>query len=140
VAQTTFVFGRESDDLLVAPTAAAALEHARGHAKGKDVLELFEFFDDAGRPLAPGPGKPGKLEPMGYRRYLEHRVRLQLSRSWADASEADRQRHAELIGAFLDGDLDFETLVSRMALASTPKNPKHSRGGLHNLCHRVHLC
>ncbi len=56
MAPTTFVFGQESDDLLVAPTAAAALEHARGHAGKADVLERFEFFDDSGRPLAPTPG------------------------------------------------------------------------------------
>ncbi|HLL65716.1 MAG TPA: hypothetical protein VK453_08195 [Micromonosporaceae bacterium] len=140
MAPTIFLFGRDSDDLLVAKNAAAALDHVLRHAGTGHTVDDFEFFDAAGQPLAPVPGALGELRPLDPQEYLERRVRLLLDRAWAEALPAERARYADLVGAFLAGTIDFATLTAGMARVSRPRDSKHSRGGLHSLCHRVHLC
>ena len=161
IVTPVLVFG--PDDLLVARSVEAALRHTEQHLKTADpkpeatptptpeatptptperplTLEDYEFFDFEGRPLAP---VPGGLEAIEASEYLQHRVRHLLRRAWSESeAEADqRARHRELVEGFLEGVIDFRTVSEKLVVAGeSALAAKHSRGGLHTLCHRVHLC
>jgi hypothetical protein len=135
-----FVFGMKDDDLQVSATGRRAVEHAQRHAGPGGTLDGYEFFDFDGRPLQPVPGLPGEFEFIDQRQTLENRVRSLITRCDAGLDDPDVPAELrDLLRKFLADKVEFAAVATRLAkLPGT--SPKHDRGGLHDLCHRLHLC
>ena len=140
MAATVFVFGRASDDLLAAQPAPPRSSTRAATPRETDVWSCSSSSTtpvDRSRRCPTSRGSSKWWIRSGTWRTASGCCWVGPGRT---PLRSTGKKHADLVGAFLDGKLDFKTLVSRMADVSTPKSPKHSRGGFHNLCHRVHLC
>jgi hypothetical protein len=147
VRTPVIVFGlRQVDDTHVDDLhIAATLEHAVEHAQSHGGLDDFEFFDFDGQPFTPIPGSPVKVARLDQRRSLENRVRSFITRVSDELDHQEKQEIPEelvtLLRGFVAGQASFHSLATSMAERRPSHGPaSHSRGGFHNLCHRLHLC
>jgi hypothetical protein len=135
-----FVFGMRDDDLQVSPDGQRAVRHAQRHAGPGAPLDGYEFFDADGRPIEPVPGSPGEFVLVDRRQALENRVRSLITRCNADLDDPDvPPALRNLLRSFLAGSAEFAEVGKRLSqLPGT--SSKHDRGGLHDICHRIHVC
>jgi hypothetical protein len=143
-----YVFGVTRDDVHVAATAEAALEHAVAHSGSSADLGDADFFDACGQPLAPPTAAGEGFTVLHPRAQLERRIRGMLSRhreGLAVASVPEPSR--AVLTAFLEGSADLDALEAHLSAIPAHGELEHVKGSephngsaLHNLCHLFHLC